>query len=145
MRTVLDARALHVELSRVLGEPAHLRPSLTLVVLQLEEQGSSGPAAAGERSLLESLASVAAERLRKVDVVALLDDRTLAVLLVGASPGAAESVVAGLEELLRPLLADDALAHGLSGAFDGIDGVTLVAAARADLQRRAERRELTRL
>ncbi len=153
MRRVLDAHTLELELARVLGEPAHVRPPLTLVVLRVEGRGRGhADGATPGRDLLGSLASIAAERLRRGDTVGLLDDDTVAVLLAGATPAAAESVARDLEELLRPRLSGDAddpqawMAHGLSGATDDLDCAGLILAARVDLQRRVERRtELTPL
>lgn len=149
MRRVLDAHTLELELARLLGEPTLLRPSLTLILLRIEGRAS---AAAADPDLLGSLASVAAERLRRGDTVGLVDDSTFAVLLAGATPAAAASVASHLGELLRPWLGDDVdaaetwVAHGLAVATDGIDSAGLIVAARADLQRRAgHRAELTPL
>jgi hypothetical protein len=153
MSRVLDAQKLELELARVLAEPAHLRPALTLVLIQIEGlPGGRSSAAAGERDLLGSLASAVGDRLRRVDTVGLLDDSAFAVLLVGAAPAAAKAVARELEGLLQPLLEDAAdrtdacVVRGLSAATAGIDGESLIALARADLQRRAQRRsELTPL
>jgi hypothetical protein len=152
MSRVLDAQKLELELARVLAEPAHLRPALTLVLIQIEGLRGGRSSAATEPDLLGSLASAVGDRLRRVDTVGLLDDTAFAVLLVGAAPAAAKAVACELEGLLQPLLEDAAdrtdacVVRGLSAATAGIDGESLIALARADLQRRAQRRsELTPL
>jgi GGDEF domain-containing protein len=152
VRQVLDAVELERELTRVLGEPLHLRPALTLVLIQIAQPSAAQPsggqtgATAPGRAVLALAASVAGERLRRSDTVGLVDDRTFAVLLTGASPAAADSVATDLEQLVQPLLDDGAaatearaVAYGVSGATAGIASAALVAAARADLQRRSQR------
>ena len=150
MSAVLDLQRLELELARVLEEPEHARPAMTLVVIQFREPGPQDDARGAIPDLAASLATVAGARLRRADTVAVLDERTLAALLVGASPPAAEAVAGELVRLLQPLLpswpgaSERSLAHGIAAATGATDTASLIAAARADMQRRVSgRREAT--
>lgn len=123
---------VELALGRLLDEPTSR--AVTLVLLQLGAPEDTVGVEDGD--LLGELEAAAARRVRRRDAVGRLDERTLAVVLVGATLSVGESVAVELEEQLRPVLMERAVTHGLAAHSPGLDAAAMIEAARADLERR---------